>query len=158
MRRLEGARALSVAAWTATPILLALAAWLLSRADTPPAYGRGLIAGEWAAIHFEDIAARAGLTAVNVNGGDKAKRYILESTGSGIAFLDYDNDGLLDIFVVKGTRMGPPRGAPPTNHLIAIRAIGLLSMSLSKPAWSRPDGGKESVPATTITTVSKTSS
>ena len=117
MRRLEGARALSVAAWTATPILLALAAWLLSRADTPPAYGRGLIAGESAAIHFEDIAARAGLTAVNVNGGDKAKRYILESTGSGIAFLDYDNDGLLDIFVVNGTRMGPPHGVPPTNHL-----------------------------------------
>src|SRR5436190_20460353 len=79
MRRLEDARALSVAAWTATLILLALAAWFLSRADTPPAYGRGLIGGESAAIHFEDIAARAGLTAVNVNGGDKAKRYILRS-------------------------------------------------------------------------------
>src|SRR5213083_1379764 len=141
MRRLEDARALSVAAWTATPILLALAAWLLSRADTPPAYGRGLIAGESAAIHFEDIAARAGLTAVNVNGGDKAKRYILESTGSGIAFLDYDNDGLLDIFVVNGTRMGPPRGAPPTNHLYRNQGNRTLSMSLSKPAWSRPDGG-----------------
>src|SRR5205823_8077684 len=35
----------------------------------------------------------------------------------GIAFLDYDNDGLLDIFVVNGTRMGPPHGVPPTNHL-----------------------------------------
>ena len=36
------------------------------------------------------------------NGGDNSKKYIIETTGSGVAFIDYDNDGLLDIFVVSG--------------------------------------------------------
>ena len=71
-----------------------------------------------ARLHFEDIAPRAGLEAMNYNGGDTGKRYILESTGSGIALFDFDNDGWLDIFMVNGTRhQGLPPGPPPTNHL-----------------------------------------
>ena len=71
-----------------------------------------------ARLHFEDIAPRAGLEAMNYNGGDTGKRYILESTGSGIALFDFDNDGWLDIFMVNGTRhQGLPPGSPPTNHL-----------------------------------------
>ena len=42
--------------------------------------------------------------------------YILESMGCGVAFLDYDNDGWLDIFLLSGTRReGPVKGA--TNRL-----------------------------------------
>jgi len=51
---------------------------------------------------FRDIAKEAGLTASFPNGGDKTKQYIIETTGSGIAFIDYDNDGYPDIFVVSG--------------------------------------------------------
>ncbi|HLH20281.1 MAG TPA: CRTAC1 family protein [Bryobacteraceae bacterium] len=51
---------------------------------------------------FRNVAAAAGLTAVFPNGGDRAKRFIVETTGSGAAFLDYDNDGLPDIFLVSG--------------------------------------------------------
>jgi hypothetical protein len=36
------------------------------------------------------------------NGGNESKEYIVETTGSGVAFIDYDNDGLPDIFVVSG--------------------------------------------------------
>ena len=36
------------------------------------------------------------------NGGEKSKEYIIETTGSGVAFIDYDNDGYLDIFVLSG--------------------------------------------------------
>jgi hypothetical protein len=45
-----------------------------------------------------------------------AKKYILEVVGCGVAFLDYDNDGWLDILVLNGTRL---EGAPPgtTNRL-----------------------------------------
>jgi hypothetical protein len=58
-----------------------------------------------------------------VYGGDRAKRYILEANGSGVAFLDFDNDGRLDIFLVNGSRMQAfPKGQEPTNHL--YRNIG----------------------------------
>jgi hypothetical protein len=57
---------------------------------------------------------------VNVNGdGPRSKRYILESTGSGVAILDYDNDGWPDIFLLNGTTLlsHPADQAPPTGHL-----------------------------------------
>jgi len=52
--------------------------------------------------NFVDIAKQAGLTASFPNGGTVTKKYIIETAGSGIAFIDYDNDGLLDLFVLSG--------------------------------------------------------
>ena len=49
-------------------------------------------------VAFRDVAAAAGLTAVTVSGGKDRKKYILESTGPGVAIFDYDNDGLPDLF------------------------------------------------------------
>jgi hypothetical protein len=51
---------------------------------------------------FRNIAKEAGLTASFPNGGDTAKQFIVETTGSGVAILDYDNDGLPDLFIVSG--------------------------------------------------------
>jgi hypothetical protein len=51
---------------------------------------------------FRNVAQSSGLTQIFPNGGDIAKKYIIETTGSGVAFIDYDNDGRLDIFVVSG--------------------------------------------------------
>ena len=51
---------------------------------------------------FRDIGKEAGITASFPNGGEKSKDYIIETTGSGGAFVDYDNDGYLDIFVLSG--------------------------------------------------------
>ena len=53
-------------------------------------------------VQFHNIARQAGLTDSIPNGGGKSKEFIIETTGSGAAFLDYDNDGLLDIFLVSG--------------------------------------------------------
>ncbi len=61
-----------------------------------------LLAGVSSAAEFRNVASGAGLTLAVPNGGDKAKQFILETTGSGAAFLDYDNDGLLDAFLVSG--------------------------------------------------------
>ena len=51
---------------------------------------------------FRNIAAQAGLDQSFPNGGIDSKRYIVETTGSGAAFIDYNNDGLLDIFLLSG--------------------------------------------------------
>jgi hypothetical protein len=66
--------------------------------------------------HFIDVAREAGLIAPVIYGTADHKDYILEATGCGCAFLDYDNDGWLDIFILSGTRMeAAPEGA--TNRL-----------------------------------------
>src|SRR5260370_18601553 len=51
---------------------------------------------------FRNIDERAGLTHSFPNGGATAKQFIIETTGSGVALIDYDNDGFLDIFIVSG--------------------------------------------------------
>lgn len=55
---------------------------------------------------------------MDVNGGEKVKKYIWESTGSGIAAIDYDRDGYPDLFILNGSTLeGFPKGAEPINHL-----------------------------------------
>ena len=66
--------------------------------------------------HFVDVASAAGLHAPVIYGGVESKKYILEATGCGCAFIDYDNDGWVDIFLLSGTRLdGDPPGG--TNRL-----------------------------------------
>src|SRR6185312_5329366 len=66
--------------------------------------------------HLEDIAEAAGLKAPVIYGGVESKKYILEANGCGCAFIDYDNDGWMDVLLLSGTRL---EGAPPeaTNRL-----------------------------------------
>jgi hypothetical protein len=65
---------------------------------------------------FVDVGERAGLRHPSVFGGVDAKEYIVETIGCGVAFIDYDNDGWLDVFVLNGTRFaGAPAGT--TNRL-----------------------------------------
>jgi hypothetical protein len=67
---------------------------------------------------FIDIAAKAGLTMQEIFGGIETKKYIIETTGTGVAIFDYDNDGWPDIFLVNGTRLeGFPTGSAPSSHL-----------------------------------------
>ena len=77
---------------------------------------RGTPSGRPFNAHFVDVAANAGLRMPVIYGGDETKKYIIESTGCGCAFIDYDNDGWMDLFILSGTRLG---GAPEdtTNRL-----------------------------------------
>lgn len=64
---------------------------------------------------FRDLAAEAGLNAIIVSGEFK-QTYLVEGTGTGVALFDYDNDGLLDIFLVNADHI-KPLSPPPTVHL-----------------------------------------
>jgi hypothetical protein len=66
-------------------------------------------------VIFKDIAAKAGLTVWRHQMGSPEKRYILETIGSGVALLDYDNDGWMDIYLVNGSAESALAGksAPP---------------------------------------------
>lgn len=78
---------------------------------------------------FVDEAKQAGITVRNVNGSDTNKLYIVESTGSGVAILDYDNDGWPDIFLVNGAPLADVanKTAPATSHLLHNNHDGTFS-------------------------------
>jgi hypothetical protein len=78
--------------------------------------------------HFTDIAEKAGITVTSVYGGVDTKKYIIETTGTGVGIFDYDNDGWPDIFLVNGTTLeGFPKGKAPTNHLYRNNHDGTFS-------------------------------
>ena len=67
-------------------------------------------------VVFKDIAKQAGLTSWHHTMGTLEKTYILETTGSGVALLDYDNDGWLDIYLVNGSTYEAMKGAAVSPH------------------------------------------
>ncbi|HEY9231367.1 MAG TPA: VCBS repeat-containing protein, partial [Blastocatellia bacterium] len=79
-------------------------------------------------VSFVEVAARAGLREPIVYGGIERKRYIIETNGCGVAFLDYDNDGWMDILLLNGTRLeGFPAGRAPTLKLYHNNRNGTFS-------------------------------
>ena len=67
-------------------------------------------------IVFQDIAAKAGVASWTHKMGTPDKRYILDTIGSGVALLDYDNDGWLDIYLVNGSTQAALDGKEPSPH------------------------------------------
>jgi len=80
-----------------------------------------------AVANFHDIAVSAGLTAPTVIGEERTKDFILETTGGGVAVLDYDGDGRQDIFVVNGARRGETPDQAPLSHLYRNNGDGTFA-------------------------------
>lgn len=75
-----------------------------------------------------DVARESGLHAKTIFGGEHKNKYLLETTGCGIAFYDYDNDDWLDIFIVNGWRLeGFPKGQEPISHLFKNNRDGTFT-------------------------------
>lgn len=79
------------------------------------------------AVQFVDVTAEAGITFKHINGATDRKFY-LETMGSGAGFLDYDNDGDLDLYIVNGAPLpGFETAGPPTNRLYQNNGDGTFA-------------------------------
>jgi hypothetical protein len=79
-------------------------------------------------VRFLNVAKESGLNAKTIFGGEHKNKYLLETTGCGVAFYDYDNDDWLDIFLVNGWRLeGFPKGQEPTSHLFKNNRDGTFT-------------------------------
>ncbi len=78
-------------------------------------------------VVYQDVTTAAGLLHPTIYGGAQ-NTFLLETTGCGVAFFDYDNDGWLDIFLVNGWRFGGfGTGPTPTNRLYKNNRNGTFS-------------------------------
>jgi enediyne biosynthesis protein E4 len=105
--------------------ILPVAAWLVIFSDGLARATSGTLSPP--NVDFVDISAKAQLNAKTEAGGEKAKKYIIETTGSGAAFMDYDNDGWPDVFLVNGTTLEPSSGEEPISHLYHNEHDGTFS-------------------------------
>jgi enediyne biosynthesis protein E4 len=85
-------------------------------APVKDALSRPITAGgfvDGAPVVFVDITKQAGLDKFRHHSGTPDKRTILEAPGSGVALIDYDNDGWLDIYLLNGSTVDALKGKMP---------------------------------------------
>ena len=66
-----------------------------------------------APVVYEDYTTQSGLTAFKHRSGTREKATIIEVDGSGVALIDYDNDGWLDIYLLNGSTFEALKGTKP---------------------------------------------
>src|SRR5205085_3497744 len=87
-------------------------------AKSRPVTAGGFVDG--APVVFVDVTRQSGLDRFHHRSGTPQKKTIIETPGSGVALLDYDNDGWLDIYLVNGSTFDALKGsaAPPQAMLL----------------------------------------
>ena len=94
-------------------------------------------------MSFVNVGRESGLNAKTMYGGEHKNKYLLETTGCGVAFYDYDNDGWLDIFLVNGWRLeGFPSGQEPTSHLFKNNRDGTFTDVTAKAGLTHSGWGQ----------------
>lgn len=101
------------------------------------------IAGTPLGLSFVDVAKQSGLNARTIFGGEHKNKFLLETTGCGVAFFDYDHDDWLDIFLVNGSRLeGFPKGQEPVSHLFKNNRDGTFTDVTAKAGLARSGWGQ----------------
>jgi enediyne biosynthesis protein E4 len=96
-------------------------------------------------VTFTNVANAVGLSEPTIYGDVDRKRFIIETNGCGVAFVDYDNDGWVDLLMLSGTRLtGMPVGREPTNRLYRNRGNGTFA-DVTDKAGLRRSGWASSV-------------
>jgi hypothetical protein len=114
-------------------------------ASTPVFTLQQLLSGEpIAEPQFVNIAREAGLRSKTIFGAENKNRLLLETTGCGVAFYDYDHDGWLDIFLVNGTRFEAnwAKADAPVSRLYKNNRDGTftdvtLKSGLARTGWGQ---------------------
>ena len=75
-----------------------------------------------ASITFENVTQSAGIPFTHVNGAS-ADKYLVETMGSGAVFLDFDDDGFIDVFLVDGGSIADRAVAAKARHRL-FRNVG----------------------------------
>jgi hypothetical protein len=75
-------------------------------------------------VSYVDITSSAGLSEFRHVSGDASKNYLIETTGSGAAMFDYDNDGYLDIYLINGSTLDLARRREPAPSSALFRNNG----------------------------------
>jgi len=99
---------------------------VLLRPTHPPVFDsqhRPITAGgfvQGAPVVFEDVSHKSGIDKFQHRSGTPAKSTIIEVPGSGVALLDYDNDGWLDIYLLNGSTVAAFKGQEPAPKAMLL--------------------------------------
>ena len=94
----------------------------------PPPGPKSPLEGTPLGVSFVDVIKGSGLDVETIYGGVGKNKYLLETTGCGLAFYDYDNDGWLDVFLVNGWRLeGFAKGKEPHCRLFKNNRDGTFT-------------------------------
>ncbi len=108
-----------------------------------PKLGPSPVTGTPLGYSFVDVARASGLNAKTTYGGEHKNRFLLETTGCGVAFFDYDHDDWVDIFLVNGSRLeGFAKGEEPISRLFKNNRDGTftdvtLKSGLARSGWGQ---------------------
>jgi hypothetical protein len=94
-----------------------------------------------APFRFVDRAAEAGITLLNTSGRvGTDKLYLMETIGTGAALLDYDGDGLLDVFIANGCELEDHKPVRGGGSALYRNLGGMKFADVTEKAHARVDG------------------
>ena len=100
----------------------------------------GVTAGSQAEVRFTEVAAAAGVNFTHIN-GMVGERWLVEIMGAGVGLLDFDGDGLLDLYLVQGGPLADRTGKLPCDRFYRqIPGEALRFEDVTETAGVCPDG------------------